>query len=44
VIKLGGVSKNRSHDALVIGENSLGIATAEEPSRQDARTLGGRKG
>ena len=44
VIKLGGVSKNRSHDALVIGENSLGIATAEEPLRQGARTLGSREG
>jgi hypothetical protein len=44
VIGLGGVSKDRSHNALVIGENPLGITTAEEPSRQGAGRFGSRKG
>jgi len=43
-IDMGCVSEDRSHDALVIGENPLGFATAEEPSRQGACTLGSRKG
>jgi hypothetical protein len=33
-----------SHDALVIGENPLGVANAEKPPRQGARPLGSRKG
>jgi len=44
MIELGGVSKDCSHNALVIGENPLGIATAEEPARQGARRFGSRKG
>jgi hypothetical protein len=44
VVKLGGVSKDHSHSALVIGENPLSIAAAEEPSRQGAGTLGSREG
>ena len=40
MIGLGGVSKDRSHTALVIGENPLGITTAEEPSRQGAGRFG----
>ena len=43
-IDIGRVSKDHSHDALVIGENPLGIVTAEEPSRQGAGRFGSRKG
>jgi hypothetical protein len=41
---IGRVSKDHSHNALVIGENPLGAATAEKSQRQGARTLGSRKG
>ena len=44
VIEIGRVSEDHSHNALVIGESPLGIATAEEPLRQGARTLGSREG
>jgi hypothetical protein len=42
-IDIGRVSKDRSHNALVIGENPLSVASAEEPQREGARTLGSRK-
>ena len=38
------VSKDRSHNALVVGENPLGITTAEEPSRQGDGRRSSRKG
>jgi hypothetical protein len=41
---IGHGSQDHSHNALVIGENPLGVANAEEPARQGARTLGSRKG
>ena len=44
MIEIGRVSEDHSHNALVIGESPLGIATAEEPLRQGARTLGSREG
>jgi hypothetical protein len=43
-IDIGGVSKDHSHNALVICENPLGVANAEKPSRQGAGTLGSREG
>jgi hypothetical protein len=42
--EIGRVFKDHSHNALVIGENPLGVANAKKPSLQGARTLGGRKG
>jgi hypothetical protein len=44
VIGLGGVSEDCSHNAMVIGENPLGIAAAKEPKRQGAGGFGSRKG